>query len=57
MRGELWVDESSFLVHGLSKNGLVINTPEQEHATMLVFKLPTKTIGYVAQMQHDMGLG
>jgi hypothetical protein len=47
MRCEFWLEEVSFLVHGLSKNGLVVNTLEQEHTIALVLKLPMEIVGYV----------
>jgi hypothetical protein len=48
MRCQYWFEEVSFLVHGPSKNGLIVNTIEQEHTIAPVLKLPVEIIGYVA---------
>jgi hypothetical protein len=38
----------SFLVHGPSKNGFIVNTLEREHTITHVLKLPIEIKGYVA---------
>jgi hypothetical protein len=54
MRCVLWIEEVSFLVHAMNKNGLIVDTLEQEHTNAPMLKLPTEIVGtWFAQIHHD----
>jgi hypothetical protein len=42
------VEEVSFLVYVMNRNGDVVNIIEQEHTAAPVLELPVEIIGYVA---------